>query len=273
VTQEKWGGSSTFCQAIRSSYDQILAFVQQQDFESQMSMTFGLSYDSGKAAEFFRGLSEQDLAELPRIGLLDDAVLNGARGAYVQEIDTIYLSRQFVDGSSVDRITGVLIEELGHALDARVNLIDADGDEGDIFSRLVRGQSIDFEQLRLLKVEDDHDQIIVDGRILAVEQSQDFNNDTKVDILWRHTNGNNVAWLMNGVTQTGSQSINSVADPLWKIRGTGDFNQDGQTDILWWNSGSGTVGVWLMNGSVQVDWKVLGTVADTRWTIAIRIDL
>jgi subtilisin family serine protease len=235
-----------------------------------MLVAFGADYDRVKAVEFFDRVRAQDVAGLPQIGLLDDRVLNGANGVYVQETDRIYLSRQFVEGSSVDQITGVLIEEIGHSIDARVNAIDAAGDEGNIFSQSVRQEAIGTELLNSLKIEDDHARIILDGRELAVEQAQDFNNDTKVDILWRHSNGVDLTWLMGGDkgnTKIGGQPIRNIADPSWKIRGTGDFNQDGQTDILWWNSTSGQVVAWLMNGPNQVDSKDIGIVSDTRWTI------
>jgi hypothetical protein len=134
-----------------------------------MLVAFGADYDRVKAVEFFDRVRAQDVAGLPQIGLLDDRVLNGANGVYVQETDRIYLSRQFVEGSSVDQITGVLIEEIGHSIDARVNAIDAAGDEGNIFSQSVRQEAIGTELLNSLKIEDDHARIILDGRELAVE--------------------------------------------------------------------------------------------------------
>ena len=36
--------------------------------------------------------------------------------------------------------------------------------------------------------------------------------------------------------------------PSWQIKGTGDFNGDGKSDILWQNS-DGTPAIWLMNGT------------------------
>jgi hypothetical protein len=233
-----------------------------------MVVAFGSGYDRGRAGEFFDRVRAQDVAGLPRVGLLDDRALNGARGVYVQETDTIYLSRQFVEGSSVDRITGVLIEEIGHGIDARVNAIDAVGDEGDIFSRLVRQESIGADSLKSLRVEDDHAGIIIDGRELAVEQAQDFNNDVKVDILWRnYRTGENVAWLMNETAYMGLQGIAPVADKYWDIKGTGDFNQDGQTDIVWHHRSTGQTGIWLMNGSTQIGWIDFGNVP-TDWDMA-----
>ena len=37
----------------------------------------------------------------------------------------------------------------------------------------------------------------------------------------------------------------------WTIVGTGDFNGDGKSDILWRDT-SGTVAIWLMNGFANV---------------------
>jgi len=38
----------------------------------------------------------------------------------------------------------------------------------------------------------------------AIVAVADFNNDTKPDILWRHTtSGQNAVWFMDGVTFTG----------------------------------------------------------------------
>jgi hypothetical protein len=35
--------------------------------------------------------------------------------------------------------------------------------------------------------------------------------------------------------------------PSWHVVGTGDFNSDGHSDILWQND-NGTPAIWLMNG-------------------------
>jgi len=40
-----------------------------------------------------------------------------------------------------------------------------------------------------------------------------------------------------------------VADLNWSISGTGDFNADDKTDILWRNSATGVNRVWMMDGT------------------------
>ena len=42
--------------------------------------------------------------------------------------------------SDSEVITSVLLEEYGHFVDRRINSSDASGNEGDMFSRLVRGE-------------------------------------------------------------------------------------------------------------------------------------
>ncbi len=101
----------------------------------------------------------------------------------------------------------------------------------------------------------------------------DFNKDGNVDILWRYNGagGYNVVWYMNGATWTGSAELISVGDPTWQIVGTGDYDNDGNVDILWRYNGAGGYNViWYMNG---VNWSgsaELIPVADLNWKIVSR---
>ena len=82
----------------------------------------------------------------------------------------------------------------------------------------------------------------------------DFNGDGKKDVLWRSSATGEVSvWTMNGSSITSSADLTSggVAikpDATWSVAGIGDFNGDGNSDILWRNS-NGSLAVWLMNGS------------------------
>ncbi len=82
----------------------------------------------------------------------------------------------------------------------------------------------------------------------------DFNGDKQVDILWRNqVTGENALWLMNGIYLAAPTIfIEEWSDLDWGIRGTGDFNSDGQTDILWQNEVTDNLIVWQMNGT-QLD--------------------
>jgi FG-GAP-like repeat len=86
----------------------------------------------------------------------------------------------------------------------------------------------------------------------------DFSNDGQWDLLWRNPKtGENVVWLMNGSSplRTATNEIVSLALPNLlgvnlQIEGTADFNQDGQTDIIWRNYLNGENFVWLMKPAV-----------------------
>ena len=81
----------------------------------------------------------------------------------------------------------------------------------------------------------------------------DFNADGKRDILWRDTSGEVSAWMMNGTTiaSSGDLTFGGTAitpDASWSVAGIGDFNGDGDSDVLWQNS-NGSLNEWLMNGA------------------------
>jgi len=49
----------------------------------------------------------------------------------------------------------------------------------------------------------------------------------------------------------GGGVVSSVPGPSWHAIGTGDFNGDGHSDILWQNT-SGQAAIWEMNGTSQI---------------------
>jgi hypothetical protein len=79
----------------------------------------------------------------------------------------------------------------------------------------------------------------------------DFNGDSKSDILWRNTDGRVVIWQMDSSSVIVDSFIERPAPLDWQIAGTGDFNGDNKSDILWRNT-DGRVVVWQMDGSSVV---------------------
>ena len=99
----------------------------------------------------------------------------------------------------------------------------------------------------------------------------DFNNDGNLDIVWRYhwieNTGWNRVWLMNGNTRISEFDIERVADNNWHIVGSGDFNLDGNADILWRNYATGENVVWKMSGTDHVGNISIETEADLNWRI------
>ena len=69
---------------------------------------------------------------------------------------------------------------------------------------------------------------------------------------------------MNGTTVTGGRGLGNIPTS-WTIVGTGDFNGDGNTDLLWRDI-DGDVAIWFMNGTTLVSGPDLGNIP-TNWTI------
>jgi hypothetical protein len=79
----------------------------------------------------------------------------------------------------------------------------------------------------------------------------DFKGPSGTDILWQNSLTEELAvWYMNGINMTGVGMLTPAKPraPNWKFVGLGDFDKDGNTDILWQNSVTGDLAVWYMNG-------------------------
>ncbi len=150
-----------------------------------MGTAFGQDYNQDSANQILTNWAQNNFTNTPHIELVSGQNFNGA---YAKANNTIYLSQEFVGANkdNVGAVTGVLVEEFGHYLDSQINVQDAAGDEGDIFSRLVRGQSISAGELLSLKVEDDHGVFDVNGQAVAIEKA-----DLKQYWFWYNFNGSN----------------------------------------------------------------------------------
>ena len=109
-----------------------------------------------------------------------------------------------------------------------------------------------------------------------------FNGDQVPDIVWHHATQDYVAvWLMQDdgankgtkVLDSVLTSPNAVDADTWKIVGSGDFNGDGKSELVWQDQVEGWLAIWLLDGVnlpsgnsvspypnrvADLNWKIVG---------------
>ena len=130
----------------------------------------------------------------PQIEVVSGDVLGTANGAYGISTNRIYLSDRFVSVASQQSLDALILEEFGHFVDAQVNATDTPGDEGELFSALVRGVNLSAAELSRIKTENDHAIALIGGEQVAIEQNEQLlftdNFDNGASSLWGNEVGN-----------------------------------------------------------------------------------
>jgi hypothetical protein len=235
------------------TYNQLIDFANKNNFWQVFDTAFGTQYNRSLAEILRLQWEAGDFSQLPQIEILDSSILGSANGAYASSENRIYLSNTFVASASLAAISGVLLEEIGHFVDAKINQTDSAGDEGAIFAALVQGQNLDVETLRILKAEDDHSIITLNNQQIDIEQANttlsfpgvsnssvawaDYNGDGKQDFLltgFNTASGSRYISKLyknigNGFTEDTTVSLPGVSDGsvAWA-----DYNGDGKQDFL-----------------------------------------
>lgn len=124
--------------------------------------------------------SRGDFNDLPSIRILENSQLPGSAGAYGSETKTIYLNADWLQKATRSQVISVLNEELGHHLDSLVHRQDTPGDEGEVFSRLLAGESLPEQTLALLRSEKDDSTIILDSQEISIENNHTESINTAI---------------------------------------------------------------------------------------------
>jgi len=151
--------------------DVLFNFAQSDEFWANLAIAFGTSYDVVKATQLRQQWHSRNFSQIPPIEVLSDEVLGTANGAYSRSTNKIYLSASFLNTASPAAIINVILEEIGHYVDAQINQNDAPGDEGEYFSALVRGVDLTTQEVARITTENDFANITITGSNISVEKS------------------------------------------------------------------------------------------------------
>lgn len=156
-------GYANLFDALRTTADRIYRLRSSKaDWKSLIHKAFGNYTD----------INLKDI----NISLIRNNDIKGLRGAYHKgskhQAESIFLNSEWVNGAGLEDLNEVLFEEVGHAIDQRINgSNDSYGDEGAIFSALIRNCNIPEKELS----ENDQRFIVVDGEVIEIEASTPSN--------------------------------------------------------------------------------------------------
>ncbi|QXE23385.1 hypothetical protein B6N60_02075 [Richelia sinica FACHB-800] len=210
------------------SVHQILKnYANSDEFWNILETAFGFGFNH-ETAEYIRyQWQSNNFNDLPSIKVISSNVLGTAKGGYATISNTIYLSDAFIKNANANEIKAVLLEEIGHYIDAKINRKDAKGDEGEYFSALVRGVNLSPSDINRIQKENDHATINLNGQNIEIEESgttlyeftrlgpisfvspnsfssySSFVDFSEVDYYSYQNSGSNLVW----VYQKGSNSV------------------------------------------------------------------
>lgn len=166
-------------QALVEGFQQQFSSVANDHdaFHALMRDSFGDTYDYAAAEQMRQQTLAGDFSWMPDVQVVDASELvdvsgthssGTALGAFSAETNTIYISSDVIENDP-ERASEIMAEEMGHAIDAQINTVDAAGDEGAIFAHLLAGNELSDAELDALRAENDSGTIVIDGQEIEVE--------------------------------------------------------------------------------------------------------
>ncbi|HEY4920634.1 MAG TPA: VCBS repeat-containing protein, partial [Xanthobacteraceae bacterium] len=102
---------------------------------------------------------------------------------------------------------------------------------------------------------------------LHIVATADFNQDGDADILFQNTStGAPVIWTMNGTSVTHQTTVgNPGAATGLALIGAGEYNGNGQPELLFQNTGTGAPVIWTMSGTSFTGSTTLANPGGSNW--------
>ncbi|MBE9183674.1 hypothetical protein IQ270_02770 [Microcoleus sp. LEGE 07076] len=160
-------------QAMSEVYGDLSKFAADPDFAAKLNVAFAENWDAAAAKTLAEEWFQGDFSDIPPVKVVSSAEIGGANGAFAAATDTIYLSKEFLTENAANpaAVADVLLEEIGHSVDARLNVTDSPGDEGAIFGAIVQGKELSEGELQGLKGEDDIGTVLFNGQTISIEKA------------------------------------------------------------------------------------------------------
>ncbi|MCE9671767.1 DUF4157 domain-containing protein [Myxococcus stipitatus] len=136
-----------------------------QKFHETMQTVYGKGYDAAKAEQYRQQALKGDFSWLPPVRTVPAETLKGAHGAYDAESGTVLINASLDPALAAS----TYVEEAGHHLDTQLNTEDTQGDEGELFRRVLSGEKLSPKQVADIRAENDKGIIRVDGQEKEVE--------------------------------------------------------------------------------------------------------
>lgn len=227
---------------LQSAVTQLQDFLVDPDFANKITTAFGEAANIDAAKSLIQELANAQSLPTIKMATLDE--LAGNQGAYDALTNTAYISQEFLlqHASNPENIASVLLEEIGHSIDSRINAVDAPGDEGAIFSQLVRGNNLSAEDLSTWKTENDITTLTIGNSTISVELSKqwglwiyDLNNWQGWDrwvgstVVNGNDNGINLDWGSDSADRFNQVYFGNLKDNFIAVAGAYAYFEAGKT--------------------------------------------
>jgi hypothetical protein len=176
-----------------------------EQFQHSIEQAFGDNVDAQATEQLRQRAVDGDYSWLPEIRYVTPSILNGANGAYSEQQNVIFINSDLI---GTEEAQNTFAEEASHHIDKLINSVDTQGDEGELFARMLNRENLTRAQLSAIQSENDTGQLSIDGETLDVEFRQTSDANSNVDEIARllDSDGWN-QWVSRGEVITAGELI------------------------------------------------------------------